>query len=216
MLRRLRQSVRVKLFVLMLATTLVALVVAVAALVVYDSEDYHDRVVADLTTQADILGRSSVAALAFDDQAAARENLALLKVRPSIREAAIYNDAGALFAGYAAEGNTEPAIPAKPAFNGSRVHGDDIILFHRIVENGRESGTVYLRARYELTNRLLDYLRILGAVSALSLLAALLISAFLQRGITQPILDVTDVAHAVMKTRDFSRRAHRTTEDEIG
>jgi signal transduction histidine kinase/ActR/RegA family two-component response regulator len=216
MLRRLRQSVRVKLFVLMLATTLVALVVAVAALVVYDSEDYHDRVVADLTTQADILGRSSVAALAFDDPAAARENLALLKVRPSIREAAIYNDAGVLFAEYAAEGNTVPAIPAKPAFNGSRVQGDDIILFHRIVESGRERGTVYLRARYELTNRLLDYLRILGAVSALSLLAALLISAFLQRGITQPILDVTDVAHSVMKTRDFSRRAHRTTEDEIG
>jgi signal transduction histidine kinase/ActR/RegA family two-component response regulator len=216
MLRRLRQSVRLKLFVLMLATTLVALVVAVAALVVYDSEDYHDRLVADLTTQADILGRSSVAALAFDDQAAARENLALLKVRPSIREAAIYNDAGVLFAAYAAEGNTEPAVPAKPAFNGSRVQGDDIILFHRIVESGRERGTVYLRARYELTNRLLDYLRILGAVSALSLLAALLISAFLQRGITQPILDVTDVAHSVMKTRDFSRRAHRTTEDEIG
>jgi signal transduction histidine kinase/ActR/RegA family two-component response regulator len=216
MLRRLRQSVRVKLFVLMLATTLVALVVAVAALVVYDSEDYHDRLVADLTTQADILGRSSVAALAFDDPAAARENLALLKVRPSIREAAIYNDAGVLFAGYAAEGHTAPAIPAKPAFNGSRVQGDDIVLFHRIVESGRERGTVYLRARYELTNRLLDYLRILGAVSALSLVAALLISAFLQRGITQPILDVTDVAHAVMKTRDFSRRAHRTTEDEIG
>jgi signal transduction histidine kinase/ActR/RegA family two-component response regulator len=216
MLRRLRQSVRVKLFVLMLATTLIALVIAVAALVVYDSKDYHDRVVADLTTQADILGRSSVAALAFDDPAAARENLALLKVRPSIREAAIYNDAGLLFASYAGEGNAAPAVPPQPAFNGSRVQGDDIILFHRIVENGRERGTVYLRARYELTNRLIDYLRILGAVSVLSLLAALLISAFLQRGITQPILDVTDVAHSVMNSRDFSRRAHRTTEDEIG
>jgi signal transduction histidine kinase len=216
MLRRLRQSVRLKLFVLMFATTLIALVIAVAALVAYDSADYHDRVVADLTTQADILGRSSVAALAFDDPAAARENLALLKVRPSIREAAIYNDAGVLFAAYGGDGNAAPAVPPQPAFNGSRVQGDDIILFHKIVENGRERGTVYLRARYELTNRLLDYLRILGAVSVLSLLAALLISAFLQRGITQPILDVTDVAHSVMNSRDFSRRAHRTTEDEIG
>jgi signal transduction histidine kinase/ActR/RegA family two-component response regulator len=216
MLRRLRQSVRLKLFVLMLATTLVALVTAVAALVVYDSGDYHDRVVGDLTTQADILGRSSVAALAFDDPVAARENLALLKVRPSIRAAAIYNDAGILFAAYGGEGHTAPDVPAKPAFEGSRVQGNDIILFHKIVENGRERGTVYLRARYELTNRLLDYLRILGAVSALSLLAALLISAFLQRGITQPILDVTDVAHGVMNSRDFSRRARKTTEDEIG
>ena len=61
MFRRFRRSVRFKLLALMLATTLVALVVAVAALVAYDTNDYYDRVVSDLTTQAEILGRSSVA-----------------------------------------------------------------------------------------------------------------------------------------------------------
>jgi signal transduction histidine kinase/ActR/RegA family two-component response regulator len=216
MFRRFRKSVRFKLLALMLATTLVALVVAVAVLVIYDSTDYYDRVVADLTTQAEILGRSSVAALAFDDRAAARENLSLLKARGSMREAAIYNEAGVLFAAYSAEGAEEPAVPAKPSFTGARVDGRSISLFHKIVESGRERGTVYLRASYELRERLLDYLNILVAVSALSLLAALVISAFLQRAITTPILNITDVAHRVMNSRDFSLRVPRTTEDETG
>ncbi|MEA3155782.1 MAG: hypothetical protein QOK44_3371, partial [Betaproteobacteria bacterium] len=91
-LKRLKQSVRFKLLTLMLSTTLVALLVAGAALMVYDSINYRERIVADLTTQAEILGRSSVPALAFDDPRAARENLDLLKVRPSIVAAAVYDD----------------------------------------------------------------------------------------------------------------------------
>ena len=216
MIQSIRRSVRYKLLALMLATTLVALVVAVAALVAYDSHDYYGRVVADLTTQAEILGRSSVAALAFDDRAAARENLALLRMRPSIREAAIYNESGVLFAAYSADGRGDLALPDKPLFGGARVEAKSIVLFHRVVENGRERGTVYLRARYELTERLVDYLGILAAVCALSLVAALSISAFLQRAITTPILEITDVAQRVMMTRDFSLRASRTTEDELG
>ncbi|MEN3354316.1 MAG: hypothetical protein V7640_2474, partial [Betaproteobacteria bacterium] len=62
MLKRFRQSVRLKLLALVLTTTLVALIVAGAALMVYDSTNYRERSVADLTTQADILGRSSVPA----------------------------------------------------------------------------------------------------------------------------------------------------------
>ncbi|HEX2827061.1 MAG TPA: ATP-binding protein [Burkholderiales bacterium] len=215
MFRAFRQSVRFKLLVLMLATTLVALVVAVAVLVAYDSTDYYDRVASDLTTQADILGRSSVAALAFDDRAAARDTLALLKVRPAILEAAIYDESGVLFAEYVGDGHTA-AIPPKALFPGVRVQGKEIALFQPIVESGRTRGTVYLRERYELVERVRNYLGILAAVSALSLGAALLISAFLQRAITKPILDITGVAQDVMVTRDYSRRVTRTTEDETG
>ena len=215
MLRRFRRSVRFKLLALMLATTLVALVVAVAALVVYDTSDYYDRVVADLTTQADILGRSSVPALAFDDRAAAQGNLGLLRARPSIREAAIYDESGILFAAYVAE-SREPSVPTSPSRIGARLDRGEIVLFHRIVEGRRDRGTLYLRASYELVERIRNYLGILAGVSALSLLAALLISAFLQRAITRPILDITDVAQRVMVSRDFSLRAPRTTEDETG
>lgn len=216
MLRHIQSSVRTKLLVLMLATTGVALIVAVAALVVYDLRTYRDRWVADLTTQAEILGRSSVPALAFDDPRAARENLDLLKVRPAILAAAIYNEQGVLFAAYSREGPGLAQVPVTPAPSGPRVERNQIILFHTITESGRARGTVYIRASYELTERLADYLGILSIVMVLSMLAALLVSAWLQRGITKPIADITDVAHQVMEKRDFSLRVQKTTDDEIG
>jgi signal transduction histidine kinase/ActR/RegA family two-component response regulator len=216
MLRRIRQSVRAKLLVLMLTTTSVALVVAVAALVVYDVRTYHERWVADLTTQADILGRSSVPALAFDDPRAARENLDLLKARPAILAAAIYDEEGKLFATYARPGIGEQTVPRAPSTSEPRIEGKDISLFHPIVENAQLQGTVYIRARYELSERVADYLGILATVTLLSLFAALLMSAWLQRAITRPITEITDVAHQVMDSRDFSLRVRKTTEDEIG
>jgi len=215
MLSRLQRSVRTKLLVLMLATTGVALVVAVAALVVYDLRTYHERWIADLTTQAEILGRSSIAAVAFDDKRAARENLDLLRVRPAILAAAIYDEHGLPFASYGREGTDEAAPPPAPAGNAPRLERNRIVLFHPITENGRQRATVYIRARYELTERLADYLGILGIVMVLSMFAALLTSAWLQRAITKPIRDITDVAHQVLERRDFSLRVTKTT-DEIG
>ena len=57
---------------------------------------------------------------------------------------------------------------------------------------------------------------ILAAVMLASFAIAALVAARLQRRITQPILDVTDVARQVVERRDFTLRATATTEDEIG
>jgi signal transduction histidine kinase/CheY-like chemotaxis protein len=53
-------------------------------------------------------------------------------------------------------------------------------------------------------------------VIAAALAGALALSAWLQRAVTEPVLRVADAARAVVERRDFSLRAERTTEDEIG
>ena len=83
MLRRIGRSIRYKLVMVVLATTTIALLVAGAALVIYDLRTYQEAWVTDLSTQAEILGRASAPALAFNDPKSAREYLALLKVRPA-------------------------------------------------------------------------------------------------------------------------------------
>jgi len=130
MMSRLYRSVQAKLLVLMLATTGVALTVAVAALLAYDLRTYHERWVADLTTQAEILGRSSLAAVAFDDKGAARENLDLLRVRPAILAAAIYDEHGLLFASYGLD-DAAHAPPPVPADTDLRVERYRIVFRNR-------------------------------------------------------------------------------------
>jgi len=85
-------SIRSKLMLVVLATTLAALGVVALALVVYETQNFERTTAAGLMTQAQLLGTASAAALIFDDPAAARENLALLKVQPQIRSAAICPD----------------------------------------------------------------------------------------------------------------------------
>ena len=216
MLRRIGRSIRYKLVMVVLATTTIALLVAGAALVIYDLRTYQEAWVTDLSTQAEILGRASAPALAFNDPKSAREYLALLKVRPEIAVAAIYNAKGKLFASYQRGGESLKDVPALPEFEGPRVSGNTIAYYKRIVENNEILGTVYLRGDYKLLGRLTDYLSILGAVLALSLLVALLISTWLQTTVTKPIVAISDVARQVMEKRDFSLRVRKTTEDEIG
>jgi signal transduction histidine kinase len=210
------RSVRHKLALLVLAATLMALLIAGIALVAYDLRAYERQGVNDLTTQAEILGRASAPALAFEDPKAARENLAVLAARPQILSAALYNAKGKLFASYARDDSPQQLLPGLPEIDGTRTDGREMQIFRRIVENGEIAGTVYLRAQYAPLDRLKDYAGILGAVLVASLLIAFLISMWLQRALTRPILEVTAAARGVVESRDFSLRVRKTTDDEIG
>ena len=216
MLRAVTRSIRHKLALLALAAALAALLVAGVALVIYDQRAYRSASINDLVTQADILGRASAAALAFDDAKTARENVLLLRAKPEIASAAIYNARGKVFATYVRTEGRNPEFPGLPEADGSRIEGNHLVLFKRIVANNEILGTVYLKADYEWLARLADYLGIFGGVAALSLLVAVLISAWLQAALTKPILETAAVARQVMERRDFSLRASKTTEDEVG
>lgn len=210
------RSVRHKLFAGVLVTSLAALLVTGVAMLIFDLRSYYTRQVTDLTTQAELIGRASAAALQFDDRKFAADNLNLLRVRPKIRAAAIYNAKGALFASYLRQGAVNEDLPALPDSDSVRVTGEKLDLYRRIVENSEILGTVYLRSDYEFYERLWNYLGIVLCVSVLALAVSLLLSGWLQASVTRPILDITGVARHVVERRDFSLRAKKTTDDEIG
>jgi two-component system, sensor histidine kinase len=209
------RSVRRKVLAIVLVTTFVALLVSAVALLSYEARGYRNFLMSDVTTQADILARTSAPALAFNDAAAAEATLAMMSSRPVINAAAIYTTDGELFATYRQSGNQEP-FPASSGPRGPEVDGRALTLFHPVVENNQLLGTVYLRAKYELGDLIVDYLLILGGVMLASLLVAALVSMWLQGTVTGPILAVTDVAHKIVGGRDFNLRASKTTNDEIG
>lgn len=208
------RSVRQKLLGVVLLATLAALLVAIAAMVAYDLWLYHRSWIADLTTQAELLGRTSAPALAFDDARVAKENLELLRFRPKVRAGAIYNARGKLFASYAHD--SEHQFPALPEADGAHIEGDDLVVFKRVVNDREILGTVYLRAEYELYDRLLGYLGIAAVVAAAALLVAYVLSRRLQEIVTRPLVAIADVAREVTEKRNFSLRAQKLSHDEIG
>ena len=208
------RSIRHKLMSVVLLTTLVALVISLGTIVVYDLRAYHRNLVADISTQAELLGHMSSAALAFDDERLALENLNLMRIRPRVTAGALYKADGSLFASYRANERVG-VLPAQVGQEGVSIAGKSVELFKPIVDNGELLGTVYLRADYELAGRTADYLAIALGVTVLALLVALLLLRRLDHVITQPILDIADVAREVIETGDYSRRARKLSADEV-
>ncbi|MBW8847553.1 MAG: response regulator [Burkholderiales bacterium] len=210
-----RLSLQRRLLGVTMLTALVALLVALGAMVAYDLRAYHEGWVADLTSQAELIGHSTAPALEFDDVKVASENLALLRLQPKIKAAAIYGQGGEVFASYAAVG-ADGALPARAEQPGVRHADRDLLVVQPILQNGHEIGRIYLRAEYALYDRVLNYLGIAVLVTLAALGVALLLSMRLQRAVVQPILAISDVAQDVMQRQDYSRRALKATHDEVG
>ena len=216
MLDYISTSIRRKLTFVMLSTAVVALLVTSTAMIIYEARTYHQTWVDDLVTQAEIIGKTSAPALSFDDPKAARENLSVLRLRPLVTGAAIYRADGKLFADYTTGAAVPLVLPVITERNGYRIEGGQLSVFQEVRENGQFLGTVYLRAGYELWNRLLGYLAIVGLSILASLAVTLAVSAWLQRAITEPVLDVARVAQQVMQRRDYKLRVRKTSADEVG
>jgi signal transduction histidine kinase len=213
--RAISRSLRRKVTLLVLATTVSALALSGLALILYDLRSYERLSTADLTTQAEVLARATAPALTFGDRRTAEKDLSVMQVRPRVRAAAVYGRDGGMFAAYTKPGSAE-AFPARAEAPGIAISGGEMRLFRPIVENGETIGSVYLRAAYDPWARLFDYMTIIGIVMIVSLGAAALVSARLQSAVTNPVLDVARVSREVMERRDYSQRVRKTTEDEIG
>ena len=209
------RSIRQKLVAVVLLVTCAALVLSIGALMAYDLRAYHRALVGDMSTQAELLGRMTASALAFDDQKLARENLALLRIRPAVRAGALYDAKGKLFASYQAPGSPVVLPPAAQG-SGMLVKGDELRVYQPVHENGELLGTVYLNAEYTLVSRAIDYLLVALGVTLLALLLAWLLTRRLGRFLTAPIVSITEVAREVVAERDYSRRATRISDDEAG
>jgi signal transduction histidine kinase/ActR/RegA family two-component response regulator len=209
-----QRSIRKKLVAVVMTTTFVALLVSIAIVIAYDLRSYHRALVNDLSTQAELVGHMTSAALSFDDPRLANENLALLRTSPLVRAAAIYDAKGVLFASYAAAGqprNISQRLDAAVLSDGA---DGDLVVRQPIVENGDTVGTVVLRAENRLLARTIDYLAIAAGVTLLAMAIAYLLTRRLGRVITAPIVAVTEIAREVVATRDYSRRAPRIGDDE--
>jgi len=211
----LSRSLRLKLIGIVLLTTLAALLVALVAIIGYDLRSYHQSWISDVSTQAELLGQTTATAIAFDDPKVAKENIELLRLRPHVQAAAIYTARGALFATYRRPGE-QGTFPKLPEADGMRIDGRNMVLYKRIVSGGEMLGTVYLRTDYEFYGRMLDYLGIALVVTIVAMLVALLMSTQLQRIVTGPILAIAGIAREVVEQGDFSRRAEKLSDDEVG
>jgi two-component system, NtrC family, sensor kinase len=210
-------SIKCKQALIVVLTSGVALTFACLAFASYEVLTFRTEMVEKLSTLTEIIGNNSAAALDFSDPKSAKETLSALQAEPHIVAGCIYTAKGDVFAVYERSGNATAFVP--PAFerDGQYFDKDSLRLFRPIVRDGESLGTVYvvsdLNALYSRLNR---YAFIAVGVFIISGFVAFLISLQLQKLISGPILTLVQTAHAVTIEKNYSVRAVKKSNDELG
>ena len=209
-------TIKRKLIALIMLTSSVALLVAFAFMIASDYLSFRSRMVRDLRTLAAVVGTNGSSALDFDDEEFATKTLAALAATPNITTAAIYTKDGRVLAEYLRDNQSESPPPQPGPERYLFKHGY-LTLFHPILRGEERIGSIYLQSTlHEMNVRLMRYGLIGGAIVLGASLIAFLFSSRLQRVISQPILSLAHTAKVVSEQKDYSLRAEKRTDDEIG
>jgi len=210
-------SLRRKITYVIMINTFAALCAAGIAFAEYGAYRFKELRVEDLNALANIVGTNSTAALEFKDPNAAQDILHALAAKPHILAAAIYDRDGAPFALYRKRSTTDRYTPPHVETAVSHFTSDRVLIFQTINFSGEKVGTVFLEGDTVEYRQLLEgYLLFFGLIVAVVSLGAFAMAARLQRPISNPILELAWTTKMVTSSRDYSIRAGKRSEDEVG
>src|SRR6266850_3322108 len=209
--------IRQKLMVISLGTSGVVLLLTCAAFFTYEFLTFRQSTVRQLSILAEVIAANSTAALAFENRDDAKESLNSLKAERHVVSAALYDKDGKLFAKYPADRPTA-TFPAAPEKDGFRFGDAHLAGFEPVVQGANKRlGTLYLNSDM---GAMYERFRLYGIIAALviivSFLVAYVLSRTLQRQISHPILSLAETAKAIAERRDYSVRAAKVGDDELG
>ncbi len=209
--------IRRKLILIIVLTSAIVMLLARGAFFTYEFLTFRRAIVRHLSTLGEIVATNSTAALAFDNEEDAKAILSALKAEPHLVACAIYDRQGRLYVHYPAE-LSAAGVPVVPGADGYQFANSYLVGFQPIVQKDRRLGTLFLKLDTGVIIRewLTVSLQIGLIVLAVALLVAYLLSRSLQKQVSQPILTLAETARVISERRDYSVRAVKLGEDELG
>jgi PAS domain S-box-containing protein len=210
-----RLPIKRKLQAVMMLTAALALGFACVAFIVYEVQRFRRSERESMMTLARVTADSCAALLAFSNKREGTNALSMLSAESHVLAAALYDNSGALFAVYRAPAS-QPIASTPPSDGLYRAdsHWD---FYYPVRDRGERDGTVLLRWNLEpMYGALWFYTGIAGLVLLGSLVLAYFLGGRLQKTIAEPILGLAETAKAVAVRNDYSVRAQKFSEDELG
>jgi signal transduction histidine kinase/CheY-like chemotaxis protein/HPt (histidine-containing phosphotransfer) domain-containing protein len=209
------QPIRRKLAIVTLGAMILAL--ACAGFAIYERESFRRTTVSELATLADTLGANAAASLTFDDKKTGREILGALRSEHNILAASFYDNKGEMFAEYRrSDLEANFRVPAWQK-TGAYFDRETIILARGVFLNGEEIGSIVILSDLSgLLAKLRQYAQISVVVLLVSVLIAYWASSWLLRIVSDPIVELAEVAGRVSVEQDYSLRVVQRSSDEAG
>lgn len=214
-------SIRVRLTLLAIISSAVAVLIACGAFTVHGMHVLRKARVAQLRTQAEMLLSNSAAVLLFNDAGAGKELLASLSSTPDIRQAVLFTSDGQSLARFLRKDSENGSLVVHvPKFDGKehRFSTDDRLEIVMPVKEGDDLvGTLYLEVGTEdLAQQTAEYQSVMFVVVAISLLVALVLALLMQSGIARPVQNLAAVSSRIADEDDYSLRVEGWASGELG
>jgi len=208
--------IRLKMILVIMATSAVVLFLTAAAFVTYHIFVSRKTLLENSQTIAQITAAQSGAAVFFEDEKGCQEVLGKLEAEPTILLASLYARDGKMLARYPSNApvGSFPPMPSPGKFVIS--HGTlDVVV--PVEANNKVVGDLYLKWDLGPVYQRLHWdAYMVGMVFVCSLGLALVISNWLQKRISRPILELAESARKVAVSHDYAVRAKTYGKDEFG
>lgn len=210
-------SIKRKLMVLLTVSSIATVFLASTAFIANDLLEARRVLSQDLSVLAEVVGSNSTAALAFQDRDSAEEILSALRAEKGVVLAGIYDSRDELFATYVREGIENSTFPGAPEKDGYSFEDGYLVVSKEIELDRSKVGTVFVMSDLEeLYDHLQWYANIALVIVVASFFAAFGLSARLQRTVSDPVLNLAETAKLVSDKKDYSIRAVKAGNDELG
>jgi signal transduction histidine kinase len=171
----------------------------------------------DATKLATAIGNNCTAALLFHDAKSAKEIIDALASDDRILEATVSQQNGQELTRYTRSNQNKRHIPS--AHKGENTYfGSGFLYISRDIYMDKERiGNIYILMELSSLEILFTkVVLIMAAIAAFALICAYFVTAHLQALVSKPILDLAQIVRSIAKHKNYSIRAPKTSQDEVG
>lgn len=224
--------IRRKLMSLMVFVSTVVVGVACLGFVVFQSSTLLHWSLSHVSTLARVVGSNCAAALTFNDEKAAQDTLDSLVMEPNVRAALVLKPDGSVFASYIRPGGDEKEILERTMKElEETVHRQgetwriilealedgDLEVLEEIYTDGEPVGRIFIcQDMASLYNIALKGVGIGVGLLLMSLFLAYIMAWHLHSFVSRPVLALRNVMLCVSRDKNYSLRAKKESDDELG
>jgi len=209
-------SIKQKLMMIIMSVSLIGLGTVGASILINELINLSKIQKIDLHVMADIVAETTSGFLVFNDALGAAESLAALRAKKQITRAVIFDTSKSTFVVYTRKGGENTASYTRIKKAGTE-DNNVFSVWKNIVVDNEVVGYLYLESDDSLIRGFINK-AIIGLVFIISIatLIAYLLASRLQKIISEPIEHLTQTASKITAEQNYSLRAEKESEDEIG
>ena len=210
-------AIKKKLLLILFFSSVSAATFAGLFLFLLEISEFKKTTKEEISAIATLIGDRSTAALMFNDEELAQENLAALDKFPSVRLACIYDNQQRIFTQLNTNPTQNQTCPHLSLDRQTHYKKKQLYVFQPILVGNELQGEIYIHA--DLDSVVLKKFKHLSLVSLIlfsaSIVAFFILTPLLDL-IASPIKKLVDTAKKITDENNYAIRAKKVNNDEVG